>query len=210
MKLFYKGTGNIYLKKASDNSTIQTFDVNSASVTVATTKVSFSLAGLDVNTSYYIEVDNGVFKDQSGNLFTGFNGNSTWSFTTGTTFFLADFQTCSSSLTDGFTQFSQVGAITWACTTFGRDPAAPSGTAAFPYGVQINGFSGGTNVPNTDWLISPSFDLTSTNYPLLSFWSRTAFNGLPLQLKVSTDYTGGDPSTATWTDLNGIVPGTNF
>ena len=45
--------------------------------------------------------------------------------------------------------------------------------------------------------------LTSTTYPLLSFWSRTAFNGQPLQLKVSTDYTSGDPASATWTDFNG-------
>ncbi len=60
-----------------------------------------------------------------------------------------------------------------------------------------------TNVPNEDWLISPSYNLTGITYPLLSF----SFNGLPLQLKVSTDYTGGDPSLATWTDLNGRFPG---
>jgi hypothetical protein len=90
------------------------------------------------------------------------------------------------------------------CTAFGRNAAdLPLGSA--PNGVQINGFSG-TNIPNVDWLISPSFDLTSTMYPLLSFWSRTAFNGEPLQLKVSTDYTGGDPANATWVDLNGKFP----
>jgi hypothetical protein len=62
-------------------------------------------------------------------------------------------------------------------------------------------------VPNTDWLISPSFNLTNTIYPLLSFWSRTAFNGEPLELKVSTNYVGGDPSLATWVDINGKFPG---
>jgi len=129
---------------------------------------------LEANTGYYIEITNGALEDLSGNDFGGISGNSGWAFTTGVNFYVADFNTCSSALTDGFTQFSIQGAITWACTAFGRDPAAPAGTAAFPNAVQINGFAGGTNVPNIDWLISPSFDLTGTTFPLLSFWSRTA------------------------------------
>ena len=80
----------------------------------------------------------------------------------------------------------------------------PSGSA--PNGAQINGFLV-TNIPNEDWLITPAFNLTGTAYPLLSFWSRTAFNGVPLQLKISTDYPGtGDPRNYTWTDLNGRFP----
>jgi hypothetical protein len=70
----------------------------------------------------------------------------------------------------------------------------------------MNGFFGGTNVPNVDWLISPSFDLTATTFPILSFYSRTAFNGQPLELKVSTDYVSGDPANATWADVNGKFP----
>lgn len=202
-----KGTGNIVVKKTSDNSVVQTIDVTTAAVTVSTNTASFNLSGLAVNTGFYIEIANGAFKDPNGNNFAGITGNSTWSFTTGTIFYAANFNTCTSALTDGFTQYSAVGSIVWACTTFGRDPAAPAGTAAFPNAVQINGFSGGTNVPNVDWLISPSFNLTGTTYPLLSFWSRTAFNGLPLQLKVSTDYVSGNPALATWTDINGKFPG---
>ncbi len=201
-----KGTGNIVIKRISDNSIFQTIDVTTAAVTVSTTTASFNLSGLATNTGYYIEISNGAFKDLANNNFAGIIGNSTWAFTTGTIFYAGDFQTCVSSLSDGFSQYSEVGAIVWACTTFGRDPAAPAGTAAFPYAVQINGFSGGTNVPNVDWLISPSFDLTGTTFPLLSFWSRTAFNGLPLQLKVSTDYVSGNPTLATWTDINGKFP----
>jgi hypothetical protein len=201
-----KGTGNIIVKKASDNSVVQTIDVTTSAVTVSTNSVSFNLAGLAVNTGFYIEIGNGAFKDLAGNNFAGITGNSTWAFTTGTIFYTANFNTCTSGLTDGFTQYSAVGSIVWACTAFGRDPAAPAGTAAFPNAVQINGFSGGTNVPNVDWLISPSFNLTGTTYPLLAFWSRTAFNGLPLQLKVSTDYTSGNPALATWTDINGKFP----
>jgi hypothetical protein len=115
-----------------------------------------------------------------------------------------------SNLSDGWTQFSVNGAQTWACTTFGRDPAALSGTAAYPSAVQMNGYSGG-NVTNEDWLISPSLSLASTTYPLFSFWSRTAFAGPQLRLLVSTNYSGtGSPvaTGVTWTDLNATFPGT--
>jgi hypothetical protein len=201
-----KLTGNITIRRTSDNSVVQTIDVNSATVTVSSASVSFALPVLSSNSGYYIEVDNGAFEDLSGNDFSGISGSATWSFTTGINFYTADFNSCTSSLTDGFTQFSIAGPIVWGCTTFGRDPSAPAGSTPFPNGLQINGFSGGTNVPNIDWLISPAFNLTGTTYPLLTYWSRTAFNGPPLQLKVSTDYTGGDPTLATWTDLNGKFP----
>ncbi len=151
----------------------------------------------------------------AGNNFAGFAGNTTWGFTTsatapqgnlGTTY---DFNTCTNGITDGFSQFSAAGSQVWSCTTFGRDPASPTGTVAYQSAVQINGYDNSisSNVLNEDWLISPSFDLTATSFPLLSFWSRTAFNGKPLLLKVSTDYTGtGDPRNYNWTDLNGKFP----
>ncbi|MEJ8842603.1 Ig-like domain-containing protein [Lacibacter sp. H375] len=199
-----KGNGTIVLKKTSDNSIVRT--INIADAILAARTLSVTLNNLQVNTQYYLEISAGAIADLEGNPFAGITGNSTWAFTTGINIYVANFQNCTSGLSDGFTQYSQVGSIVWACTTFGRDPNAPAGTTAFPSGVQINGFSGGTNVLNTDWLISPSFNLTATNYPLLSFWSRTAFNGQPLQLKVSTDYVNGDPSLATWTDINGKFP----
>jgi len=197
------------LRKLSDNSVVKTIDVSTSAVTVGGANASFLIQGLAYNTSYYFEVTNGAFRDLSENPFTGFSGASTWGFITsampagvvGNTY---DFNTCS-NFPDGFEFYSEAGPQLWGCTAFGRNAAdLPLGSA--PNGVQINGFSG-TNIPNVDWLISPSFDLTSTTYPLLSFWSRTAFNGEPLQLKVSTDYTGGDPAAATWIDINGKFPG---
>ncbi|HEY0733193.1 MAG TPA: choice-of-anchor J domain-containing protein, partial [Chitinophagaceae bacterium] len=109
---------------------------------------------------------------------------------------------CISSLPEGFGEYSVTGPQKWTCTSFGRPSTR---------GVNINGFSGGANF-NEDWLISPSFDLSGTAYPLLSFYSRAEFSGPSLQLKVSTDYPGyGDPNNATWTDLDGRFPevGTN-
>lgn len=201
-----KGIGNIRIRRTSDNSIFQIINVTSPAVTVSSSTVNITLSNLEVNTAYYVEIDNGAITDLEGNIFAGISGSSTWGFTTGINFFVANFKNCTSGISDGFTQYSVTGALTWACTAFGHNPNDLTGTASLANGVQMNGFSGGTNVPNVDWLISPSFDLTATNYPLLSFWSRTAFNGQPLQLKISTDYVSGDPSLATWTDVNGKFP----
>ncbi|MBC6989720.1 T9SS-dependent choice-of-anchor J family protein [Hymenobacter sp. BT491] len=119
------------------------------------------------------------------------------------------FDNCATTVSDGWTQFSLTGDQTWACTTFGHDAADATGKASKPNGVQINGFANGTNVTNEDWFISPAFNTASFTFPLLSFWSRVAFNGAPLRLRVSTDYSGsGNPNAAgvTWTDLDAFFP----
>ncbi len=199
-----KGSGNIVIKKLSDNSIVQTIDVTTAAVVVAGSTATISINPLAIGTGYYVEIDATAVADLANNNYAGITGNSTWNFTTSASIFLAEFNTCTSSLTDGFTQFSVTGPQVWACTTFGHGTTP---TASAPNGVQINGFASGSNVINEDWLISPSLNLVSTTYPLLSFWSRTAFNGAPLKLKVSTNYTGtGNPNLATWTDLNGSFP----
>lgn len=105
-----------------------------------------------------------------------------------------DFSSCSGTLSDGFTQQSVAGAQVWSCTTFGN-----SGN-----GVQMDGYSSG-NQTNEDWLISPVLDLSSTNIPLLSFYSRGKFAGEQLKLYITNNYTG-DVSTTTWTELNGKFP----
>ncbi|HEY5824633.1 MAG TPA: choice-of-anchor J domain-containing protein, partial [Cyclobacteriaceae bacterium] len=76
--------------------------------------------------------------------------------------------------------------------------------------AQINGFSGAAK-DNEDWLISPLMNLTEFNdFPMLSFWTISAFAGDQLQLKYSTNYIDNeDPSLATWTDLNGKFPASN-
>ena len=206
-----KGTaGTISVKRVSDNVTVQSFDITTSAVTVTGNTASFNISGLAFNTAYFIEISANALKDLANNNFAGISGNTAWNFTTsatapvgvlGTTY---SFNTCSGTPSDGFSQYSVTGLQVWACTTFGHDFANPSASA--PNGVQINGFANGTNVPNEDWLISPAYNLTATAFPLLSFWSRNAFNGDPLELKISTNYVSGDPNSATWTDLNGKFP----
>jgi len=122
-----------------------------------------------------------------------------------------DFENCtpsgSTTLPAGFTHQSITGAQTWACTSFGRDASDPTGKASSGNAVQINGGSASSSTENEDWLISPVFDLSTMTYPMLSFWSRTAFAGNTLQLKVSTNYSGtGNPNAATWTNIDGKFP----
>ena len=202
-------TGNILLKQTSDNSTVQTIDLTL--IKVSGSSISFPINGLTPNTSYYFTIDAGAIKDLAGNDFAGISDNTTWTFTTtatlpvGTIGVTYDLEQCISSLPDGFSSFSVFGSAVWGCTTFGRNPSDPMASAG--NAVQINGYSNGSNQVNKDWFISPSFDLTATDFPLLSFWSRNSFNGDQLQLKVSTDYPGfGDPTAYSWTDLNGKFP----
>jgi hypothetical protein len=191
--------GNIVLHNLT-NGTQQVFAVNSPSVSInaGTLTLNTSLQALR---NYYITIDSAAVTDLSGNAFAGISDSSTWHFSTAQQQLSFNFNDCtpsgSSTLSGGFIQYSVTGSQLWGCTTFGRNSSN---------GVQINGFSGGPR-ENEDWLISPAFDLTGFNYPLLRFYSRTAFAGPALQLYISTNYDGhSDPHTASWTLLNGRFP----
>jgi endonuclease/exonuclease/phosphatase family metal-dependent hydrolase len=107
--------------------------------------------------------------------------------------YLEDFNACDG--TASFSQFSTTGAQVWGCTDFGRNATK---------GIRMNGFSGTAQL-NEDWLISPVTSLGANS--TLSFYSQFSFAGPSLQLKISNNFSGtGDPSSATWTDLNGNFP----
>ncbi|MBW0176466.1 cadherin-like beta sandwich domain-containing protein [Sediminibacterium sp.] len=184
------GTGNITLHNAT-NGTSQVFTINDPAVSIAAETLSLN-TNLSAFKSYYVTIDAGALVDLGGNAFAGIAAN-TWSFSTGAPPTSFNFNDCVSNLPGGFTQYSVTGAQVWGCTTFGK-----TGN-----GVQINGFVSGAQT-NEDWLISPSFDLSGFDYPLLSFASRVRFAGPSLKLMVSSNYTGaGDPNLAQWTEING-------
>lgn len=113
---------------------------------------------------------------------------------TGCTIYLKkDFE--DNSLTSGgWTQQSVVnGSVLWTASSFGSDKFG-----------KISGYlSGNTNSEN--WLISPSLNLAASSNPVLSFRTAAKFSGDLLELWVSTNYSSGAPSTATWTQLTGFA-----
>jgi len=92
-----------------------------------------------------------------------------------------------------FTPYSVTGAQIWTWKSI--------------YGATVSGYSAAVNYENEDWLISPAFDLTGKSSATLTF--NHALNFCTNQtdivtnqsLWVSTNYSSGDPSTATWTQL---------
>ncbi|WP_343745443.1 Ig-like domain-containing protein [Chitinophaga sp.] len=193
--------GSLYLHNSSNGHT-DTFAIGQPALSINNNLLTVNKI-LRPYSSYYITADSALVKDLSGNAFAGIADSSQWRFSTGAQQLSFDFNNCtptgSTTLSGGFTQYSVAGAQTWACTTFGQNNSN---------GIQINGYSGGAQ-DNEDWLISPAFDLTGFQIPLLYFSSRTAFTGPALALKVSTDYSGsGDPRNATWHTLNGRFPAT--
>jgi hypothetical protein len=82
-KAISAGSGNILIKRSSDDVTFETIDVASSQVTinsqVATINPNGTFASL---ASYYVLINNTCFKDSVGNFHAGINDKTTWSFTT--------------------------------------------------------------------------------------------------------------------------------
>jgi hypothetical protein len=195
-----KGTGLVSLKKFTDNSTVSTYDVATAAVSIAGSAASISVTGLSLSTKYYVEVPNGAFTDVAGNKFAGFSGSSTWSFTTSVApEFSFDFNACAGSLPSGWSQTSVKGDSVWACSIFGN---------AATNGVQVNGFVSGTGAAdNEDWLISPALDLSLFQFPVLSFYERTKYAGPQIQLLVATNQSSRPAAgAAAWTAIDALLP----
>ena len=77
------GTGNILIKKSSDNTTITTIPIANAQITISGSTVTINpTADLDFDTGYYIEIASGVILDLSDNAFAGISGATTLNFTT--------------------------------------------------------------------------------------------------------------------------------
>lgn len=78
-----KGTGNITIKKTSDDSTIETIDVTAGTVTVSTDTVTINpVSDLANSTEFYVLIDSGAFENGSAVDFDGISSTTEWSFTT--------------------------------------------------------------------------------------------------------------------------------
>ena len=77
-------TGNILIKKTSDDSTVETIDVTSDQVTGSgTTQITINPSvDLASSTEYYIQIPATAFDDASGNSYAGISDKTSLSFTT--------------------------------------------------------------------------------------------------------------------------------
>ncbi len=204
-----KNVGVVSINNTTTNTTDYVYFVTTnPNVTISGSTLTIRGVNLQPGNNYYISLADSVISDLANNKYAGINNGTTWNFSTdaaapapvaGIINNTYNLNTAANVFTtDGFRQYSTTGNLVWEATTFGNTVSN---------GVQMNGFFSNTNLLNEDWFVSPAFDLTATNYPLLSFYSRTKFNGSPLQLKVSTNYPGyGNPLNYTWTDINGKFP----
>ena len=80
-------TGNITIKKTSDNSTVETIDVTGGQLSGSgSTEITLNPSvTLDSSTEYYILIDATAFDDVSGNSYAGISSTTALSFTTGDT-----------------------------------------------------------------------------------------------------------------------------
>jgi PKD repeat protein len=98
-----------------------------------------------------------------------------------------------------WTTYSVASDKDWTVLDFG----GALGTTWF---AEMNGFQ--ENELSNDWLISPALDLDSYANEIMLFYTKWKFGNTDteLTLKYSTDYTGGDPTLASWTDLSFTKP----
>jgi hypothetical protein len=191
------GIGNIYLKNLTAATQV-TYTVPSADVVISNDTVFINNVVLAYSTSYAVQFDSASFTNSSYNSY-GIYNDSTWNFNTEApppppvTSLSESFVGCAAPLLGGFKQFSVAGTATWRCSAFGH-----SDTNA----VYVNGANATTTFDNTDWLISPSLDMSAMATPYLHFWTKTRFSGATIkEVYVSTNFVNGNPNGASWTVL---------
>jgi trimeric autotransporter adhesin len=191
------GTGTVTFKNLTAASQV-TFAVPSANVVISNDTVLVNGIVLAYGQSYAVLFDSACFLN-SGYKSDGIYNDTLWNFNAEmappppVATLNETFTGCTPPTVGGFRQFSNAGAATWRCSTFGRTDANAA---------SINGANATTTNDNTDWLISPALDMSANPAPYLNFWTKTRFFGpTTKQVYVSNNYINGDPNAATWTLL---------
>lgn len=100
-----------------------------------------------------------------------------------------------------FTAFSVIGTQTW--------------TFSAQYGAMISGYEANASHQNEDWFITPALDMTGKVGTLTFDHARGPAGSINVGVAegyytvwVSNDYTSGDPTTASWTQIPNVTHGT--
>ena len=164
-----KGTGNLVIKKLSDNSVVETIAATAANVTVSGTQLTINpTADLGQGTDYYVEIANGAIKDIAGNNYAGITGNSTWNFTTATAGGLLqtitpdfDSATAGNQTTKGFRPNNSVGVDVKYSTSDNNNSLASSFGFKLHYDSSQLNFVNLTNPLSTP--VTPTIGTTETD-----------------------------------------------
>jgi hypothetical protein len=155
-----KGTGNLVIKRYSDDSVIETFNVaTSPQIVVAGAVVTITpTAALPSGVRVYVEIPNTAFKNACGNFYTGTATKDTWDFTTDAT--VAGTILLVNPLGTGSTKLATVVATDW------TNKAYPSLQAALDVAVSGDQIwvKQGTHLPTKDATgnAAPADDRTKT------------------------------------------------
>lgn len=80
-----KGSGSITFRRSSDNSIFETINIAGALVSVSSNVVTINPANdFELNTMYYLQIDNTAFLDAANNNYLGFSDNASLNFTSET------------------------------------------------------------------------------------------------------------------------------
>ncbi len=120
------------------------------------------------------------------------NGSLCTTQTTSSVYLKKDFNDNSIS-SGGWTQYKVNGDVLWSTSS--------AGGASSPY-AKISNYISGANQTCETWLISPTINLVDATQPVLNFRNAYNYSGPELEVYVSTNYSSGTPSTASWTKLN--------
>ncbi len=77
-------SGSLFLRLSSDDTIVETFDVATPmQLSISGDKLTIDPTNdLDLDTEYYLTIDNGAIEDLAGNSYQGFSGTTVWSFMT--------------------------------------------------------------------------------------------------------------------------------
>ncbi|MEY4291749.1 MAG: hypothetical protein RIQ61_126 [Bacteroidota bacterium] len=182
------GAGSIKIKELTSG-TIQTIAANTTNIVNRT--VYITNANITFGKSYAIQIDANAF-DTAGYTYAGIANDTTWKFTANNQASVTALNETfdNACVPDGWVKYNASGNQEWYCV--GTTNKA----------MMMNGFANSTNNTNEDWLISPSITFpTNTSSAQLIFRSKSDYTGDNYSVWVSNNYTTGNPSTATWTDL---------
>ncbi|GAA4452956.1 hypothetical protein GCM10023092_12670 [Rurimicrobium arvi] len=187
-------SGNLYIKNESSG-TIQTISIGSPDVVVTGKEMAIAGVRLQPYSDYHVTFDSSV-ADTAGFACIPLSDTSDWRFSTvpataGKLPELFDTVCLKPLQPSGWQQYSKQGVQVWSC-----HEAAAANQAMYIYG-----YDGSLNVPNSDWLISPLYDLSSVvgTASEIHVRYRKSGPGNILQLFLSENYVGsGDPDSALW------------